>query len=147
MRERGLVHVYLDASVVLRRLFRSPDAISIWEHWDTACSSELLRVEVLRTIDRLFRQRELGEIEAVELRATFLEWVECVDFVQLDSSLMSRASDSFPVSLATLDALHLATALAWREQYGAPLALWTHDRQLALAARSMGFEVEGISHS
>lgn len=43
---------------------------------------------------------------------------------------------------ATLDAIHLATALLLREEL-AELDFATHDARLALAARSMGFAVVG----
>ncbi len=142
VRERRL-HVYLDSSVVLRKLFRQPGAILIWDHWDTACSSELLQVEVLRTIDREIAKGTLEDQEVAKHRAAFLNWIEGIDIIQLRGPLLARASGSFPIPLTTLDALHLATALAWKEQNDLPLALWTHDHQLALAARAMGLEVEG----
>jgi hypothetical protein len=41
------------------------------------------------------------------------------------------------------DALHLATALVWRDSLSQPLVMATHDRDLALAARSLGIEVLG----
>jgi hypothetical protein len=57
--------------------------------------------------------------------------------------VLARASEPFPTPLGTLDALHLATALVWRERMHQPVAMATHDRDLALAARSFGFEVLG----
>ncbi len=42
-----------------------------------------------------------------------------------------------------LDAIHLATALTWRDQIDASLIVATHDGALALAARAFGFEVRG----
>ena len=57
---------------------------------------------------------------------------------------MSRASDPLPVPLGTLDAIHLATALAWRERLDEGLIVATHDAALGLAARSYGFDVVGL---
>jgi hypothetical protein len=45
--------------------------------------------------------------------------------------------------LGTLDALHLATALVWRERIRQTLVMATHDSSLALAARSFGLDVLG----
>lgn len=46
-------------------------------------------------------------------------------------------------SVGTLDALHLATALAVRAQVPS-MVLATHDRELGLAATAMGFNVLGV---
>jgi hypothetical protein len=48
------------------------------------------------------------------------------------------------VRLGTLDALHLATALLWREKEGKDLVMAAHDTALGLAARASGLRVFGI---
>jgi hypothetical protein len=48
-----------------------------------------------------------------------------------------------PTPLGTLDALHLATALIWRDRMGSLPTLATHDATLGLAARTFGFDVRG----
>ena len=58
--------------------------------------------------------------------------------------IFQRASETFPTVVGTLDAIHLATALAIREIENLDYLL-THDSQLGTAARSLGFEVLGIS--
>jgi hypothetical protein len=56
--------------------------------------------------------------------------------------VLDRAAEPFPTGLASLDAIHLSSALLAREQIeGLPLA--THDHELATAARAVGFEVHG----
>jgi hypothetical protein len=57
---------------------------------------------------------------------------------------LTRASEPLPTPLGTLDALHLATALVWRERTGQALTMATHDRDLALAARLFGIETLGV---
>jgi hypothetical protein len=49
-----------------------------------------------------------------------------------------------PTELETLDALHLATAVLWRDMSTADLVMATHDAALGLAARAHGFSVVGI---
>ncbi len=49
-----------------------------------------------------------------------------------------------PTPLGTLDALHLATALIWRDRIGSLPIVATHDSALGLTARAFGFEVRGI---
>jgi hypothetical protein len=48
-----------------------------------------------------------------------------------------------PVPLGTLDAIHLATALLWRETREMDLVLANHDRALAAASRASGLRVAG----
>ena len=43
----------------------------------------------------------------------------------------------------TLDAIHLATAMLWRERTGADLVMATHDTALATASRASGLRVIG----
>jgi predicted nucleic acid-binding protein len=112
--------------------------------WEGLVSSELLAVEALRTIDWLRLQGALSAEEAVSRRETATEWLEAVDLVLLQRSVSARASEPFATPLGTLDALHLATALVWRDRLRQPLVVATHDRDLALAARSFGFEVRGV---
>jgi hypothetical protein len=70
--------------------------------------------------------------------------LEAVDLVLLQRPILARASEPFPTPLGTLDALHLATALVWRDRLRQVVLVATHDRNLGLAARSFGFEVLGV---
>jgi hypothetical protein len=64
--------------------------------------------------------------------------------VLLRPPVLSRASQPLPTPLGTLDAIHLATALIWRERMGALPTMATHATALGLAARTFGFDVRGI---
>jgi hypothetical protein len=61
----------------------------------------------------------------------------------MQQPILARASEPFPTALGSLDAIHLATALVWRDRMQQPLRVATHDGELALAARSFGFDVLG----
>ena len=73
------------------------------------------------------------------------EWLEAIDLVLLRPPVLSRASEPMPMPLGTLDAVHLATALIWRDRMGPLPAMATHDTALGSAARAFGFEVLGVS--
>ncbi|HLA79678.1 MAG TPA: hypothetical protein VJU18_19045 [Vicinamibacteria bacterium] len=87
-------------------------------------------------------QGALSVEEAASRRLGVTECLEAVDLVLLRRPILSRASDPLPVPLGTLDALHLATALVWRDRIG-PLVMATHDDALAAGARAFGIEVLG----
>jgi hypothetical protein len=48
------------------------------------------------------------------------------------------------VVIGTLDAIHLASAVTLRDGLNEDLVFATHDRQQAIGARALGFEVIGI---
>jgi predicted nucleic acid-binding protein len=137
------VIAYLDSSALLRLVLREPGALEQLRAAETLVSSELLAVECPRTIDRLRLQGALSLEEALARRDAVAGWLEAVDLVLLQRSVLSRASGPLPTPLGTLDALHLATALLWREQTGKDLVMATHDSGLALAARAFGIEALG----
>lgn len=134
---------YLDTSALLRLALREAGALEDVRKCETLVSSELLAVEALRTLDRLRLQGALTLEETSARREIVAEWLEAVDLVVLQRPILARASEPFPTPLGTLDALHLATALVWRDRNQSSLVLATHDRDLALAGRSFGFEVLG----
>jgi predicted nucleic acid-binding protein len=84
-----------------------------------------------------------AEEAATRVRAV-AEWLEAIDLVLLRPAVLSRASEPMPMPLGTLDALHLATALIWRDRIGPLAAVATHDAALGVAARAFGFEVRGV---
>lgn len=136
---------YLDTSALLRLVLRESGSLDREvRSWRGLVSSELLAVESLRTLDRLRLQGDLSVEEAASRRETVTEWLEAVDLVRLQPPILARASEPFPTPLGTLDALHLATALVWRDRMRQALVMATHDRDLALAARSFGLEVRGV---
>ena len=135
---------YLDTSALLRLVLLEPGAIEELRSCDALVSSELIAVESIRTLDRLRLQGALSAEEAASRRETVTEWLEAVDLVLIQRPILARASEPFPTPLGTLDALHLSTALVWQDRMRQRLVMATHDRDLALAARSYGFDVRGI---
>lgn len=134
---------YLDASVVLRLVLGERDALSEWPGVVRAVASTLTEVECLRTIDRLARRGLLDEQDVAARRGAVFRLLEECDMVDLSRSIMRRAGEPFPTPLGTLDAIHLTSALAWRDASDATLVLATHDRELATAARAVGLVVIG----
>lgn len=135
---------YLDTSALLRLVLREPAALDELRSCEALVASELIAVESLRTIDRLRLQGALSTEDAASRREAAMEWLEAVDLVMLQRPILARASEPFPTPLGTLDALHLSTALVWQDRMRQTLVMATHDRGLALAARSFGFEVRGV---
>jgi predicted nucleic acid-binding protein len=138
------VTAYIDTSALLRLVLGETGALDELRSYDRLVSSELIGVESCRTIDRLRLQGALTTEEAVVRLRAVTEWLEAIDLVLLRPPVLSRASEPLPTPLGTLDALHLATALIWRDRMGSVPIVATHDSALGLAARAFGFEVRGI---
>ena len=134
---------YLDASVLLRLVLGEPGRLREWPRVERGVASALAEVECLRSLDRLVLRGALGGVEVAECRAAIYGLLEGVELVELSATVLARAAQPFPVPLGTLDALHLATALLWRERGEQGLVFATHDVALGLAARASGFEVLG----
>lgn len=137
------MNVYLDSSVVLRRLREESAPLAGWATWEHAYASVLLRIETLRTIDRMRFTGAVADHQVVELITNAHAIFDAVEFVTLNSSILMRAGGSFRTALGTLDALHLATALWLAETGSIDLTFLTHDSQLAAGARTANFRVEG----
>ena len=134
---------YLDASVVLRLVLGEPGRLAEWRHVESAVASALTEVECLRTLDRLSRAGAVSDEELAERRTAVYRLLEGVEVVDISRSILRRASDPFPAPLGTLDAIHLSTAMHWREAKGQVLTMATHDKALATAARTVGLGVMG----
>src|SRR5688572_7301708 len=135
---------YLDASVVLRVVLGEQGRLAEWKRIETAVASALTEVECLRTLDRLTRLGALSDDELAERRTTVYRLLEAVEVVDVSRPILRRASEPFPAPLGTLDAIHLSTAVTWRDIHNTDLTLATHDKALALAARSVGLQVIGV---
>jgi predicted nucleic acid-binding protein len=138
------VIAYIDTSALLRIVLREPGALDELRSYDALVSSELVAVESARTIDRLRLQGSLTSDEAAARFRAVNDWLEAIDLVLLRPPVLSRASEPMPMSLGTLDALHLATALIWRDRIGPLPEMATHDTALGAAARAFGFDVRGL---
>ena len=136
--------VYLDASVVVRKLQREAGSLKEWGQWKRAFSSELLRVEVLRAVDRARLRGALTDNEVADVVMRARAILDGLDLLQLSPSILNRAAQSFLTPLGTLDALHLASAVRLAESTGIELTFLTHDAELGTAARTMNFVVEGV---
>jgi predicted nucleic acid-binding protein len=137
------VIAYIDTSALLRIVLREPGAVGDLQTYDGLVASELIAVESARTIDRLRNLGVLTMEEATERIGMVNEWLEAVDLVLLRPPVLTRASEPMPMPLGTLDAIHLATALIWRDRLGPLPQMVTHDAALGAAARAFGFDVRG----
>ena len=134
---------YIDSSIVLRLVLGQHGALAEWRTLDGGVASALAEVECLRTLDRLRLAEGLEDRELARRRETVYRILETLEIVEPTRPVLTRAAQPLPVVLGTLDAIHLATALAWREATETDLTFATHDTRLATAARALGLRTIG----
>ncbi len=126
--------VYLDASALVKLVVREPESVALMEflreHPDRV-SSALALAEVPRAL----RRARFGAAERRRAR----EVLARVALVDIDRRALAAAAAIEPPTVRTLDAIHLATALALREDLA---ALVTYDRRLAVAAERADLPVQ-----
>ncbi len=125
--------VYLDSSAILKLVIAEPETPALIEllgrHPDRV-SSALARVEVLRAIRRARGSpAELRRAEDVLLR---------IALIRIDDDIIARAADLPPYEIRSLDAIHIASALAIRDELA---ALISYDKRLASAAAKLNIPV------
>jgi len=136
---------YVDASAVLRVLFSEEGPFVPMVAGDLLCSSQLIEVETFRAVDR---ERLIGNLDdetTATKRKELRELLAMLDLVPIDSHVLDRAKNPFPVNVRALDAIHVATAevIAFEAKI-ATLEFWTHDNRQATAALCRGLTVRGV---
>jgi predicted nucleic acid-binding protein len=123
--------IYLDASACVKLVLAEPESRAIdkaLEHVERLVASEILEVEVMRATRR-------GGGEVALARAQ----LEGVRLLPLSDEIRRRASELTPLSIRSLDAIHIATALHLGERLD---GMYTYDERTAIAAREAGLDVQ-----
>ena len=118
---------YLDTSVAVHALAGTRAAVRWFEDTTGSEDQALLSSRILQTeITRVLRR----EHRAVVDRRRVLDYV---DLVEIDETTL-LAAETIGEHVKTLDAIHLATAMA----IGADTVVVTHDRAMARVAATLG---------
>jgi len=115
-----------------------------WGSWDAAIASAVARVEVHRTLARVAQQGRLTAGGFAEAALAFSELEQGVRWLPLTPGVIDAACEPLPTVVKALDAIHLVTARLVRDIGVSDLVFATHDRQLAQAATTIGFDVAGV---
>jgi predicted nucleic acid-binding protein len=136
------MNVYLDSSVVIRRLLKEDPALDSIAESEQLGSSDLLEIECKRVLQR---ERMAGHLDDRRYSESVVQLEEILDqlhLIAIGPAVKQRAAGAFPTVIGTLDAIHLASAILW--EAAAPrseFCLLTYDKQLALCARSLGMRL------
>ena len=133
------MNCYLDSSALLRGLLRGGEVLEELARYSKVGSSELILIECARVVERYRLENLLSDEQLAEAREALRIAGEGLFLIEITAGVKRRAAESFPTVIGALDAIHLASAILWRQ--GEPetdLVLLSHDRQLATCARALG---------
>jgi predicted nucleic acid-binding protein len=124
--------IYLDSSVVLAHLFTEHRTLpaSVWQQ--PLISSRLLEYELWTRL----HARNIGASHGDQVR----EILSVVNLIELTPVVLARALMPFPVSVRTLDALHLATIEFLRGRHY-EITLASFDERLLKAAQAIDVSI------
>jgi predicted nucleic acid-binding protein len=133
---------YVDTSALGRVLLNEPDRPAIEAALggiDEVVSSRLLWIE-LRRLARRWQAHAAAAGEPEQVLQLAEEMLRPIAAIPLEEPLFAEAETISPASVATLDALHLATAVQLAQVSPLDLIL-TYDNRLAEGAREHGLTV------
>jgi hypothetical protein len=133
---------YVDSSVVLRHILLGDVSIRQAVDCEKMVSSELLEVECRRVIQRCRLEGELDDDGYLAALDRLERVLGGISLITLGESVKKRAMGAFPLSVKTLDALHLASALVLAEREPESVILvFSHDVRMNRCAKALGFGV------
>ena len=139
-----MASLYAESSAVLRWLLGHTDATVVATALGAAqevVSSPLTTVEVARTLQRLAVAGQLTAAQRGGIWRVFTGAAKHWRIHAVTDDLLRRAADPFPIEpVRTLDALHLATALAYLQDVG-PLDILSTDNRIRQNATALGLKV------
>lgn len=138
---------YIDSSVLLRIVLRQPSPLEDWDNLTLGVSSRLIAAECYRAIDQLWHRGNLTQDDVTEKREIIGTFAKRLDLRELDEHVLDLTSQPLPTPLATLDSIHLSTAMIYRATHrdDGKIYFATHDVALAVAAKAMHFHVIGVT--
>ncbi|HOO70663.1 MAG TPA: hypothetical protein PK926_02800 [Spirochaetota bacterium] len=135
---------YIDSSVVLRNILGSDGAYNDFSQFKKVGSSEILSIECNRVLDRYRLEKILSDEQISKAKFELNQTIEGLYFIEISEKIKQRAASAFPTIIGTLDAIHLSSAILWREtEKTEKMFIATHDKQMTACAIALNFTIIG----
>lgn len=131
--------VYLDSALVIRQLVGTKTPWKGWGEWSAAYASTIMRTECYRIADLLRLSGKLDDAQRSRLGSWIERVCDSITLIPITDGVLNRAAGSFPTSVGTTQAIHLATMLELQSVHGITCLLATVDNDMLCAAKGMGF--------
>ncbi len=131
--------VYFDTSILLAILFKEKSlskALDFWESSPQRVSSILLEIESLAVIRRVQNKAKVLMLEKL-----LQDLLKEIELKILDLEIRKVVLENIKLdSLKSLDMIHLATALFFRENVDEPILFCSFDEALIQKANALNFQ-------
>jgi predicted nucleic acid-binding protein len=134
--------LYMDASALVKRYIEEAgsDQVSDWiNNADMIATSIISRTEVVAALSRAFRMKIITEEGAQKAISLFHSEWESIPRLPVTEMTVARGDNlAWQLGLRGYDAIHLASAIILQEEINSPITMFTFDRQLWEAAKTVG---------
>lgn len=135
---------YVDSSIVLAWVLNEPDDAHHVERlfsMEQLVTSELTRAECMRGLYRAHGKGRLSHVELLAGERLVHEALSGWQALAVNRDILTRAAGAFASPfIRTLDAIHLASAIVFRDRLG-PLTIASRDHRLRDVAAQLSFPV------
>lgn len=139
------MNVYADTSALVKGYIRERGSVEFvnFIHVATEVATSLVtRAELGASFGRAVRIGTISEMVARRLLTAFREeWPFWTKLYVLDGLVARADTYAYDFGLRGYDAIHLASAVSWRETLGSPIVMATFDQELWTVAQKVGLEV------
>ena len=104
----------------------------------------MAEVECLRAVESARSRGQLTGDEAADRRRIVFAHLRRMRRLAVSLPVLRRAGEAYPLTIKSLDAIHLASALLVRDREASDLVFATHDQQLGRLAAVMDLPVIGL---
>ena len=137
--------IYLDTSALVKRYVSelgSPEVSSAIQSASVIGSGLIARAEMVAALAKLRRMGVLSSEDAQHYLLRFYgDWQGMVKIGLSDAVVIHAGELAWDYGLRGYDAVHLASALAWRDAMGEPVTMAAFDKRLWQAAQDAGLDV------
>lgn len=139
------MNLYAESSAVLAWLLgedAGPLVREVLAGADIVIASDVTLIECARVLIRAVTLGDIAEADAADRRAHLNAAAAHWNILRIDTEIVDRARQPFPAEpVRTLDAIHLASALAARSAI-AGVEILSLDDRIRTAARQLGFGLQ-----
>jgi predicted nucleic acid-binding protein len=137
--------LYADTSALLKRYIQETGSEQVTAQFDrfpVIGTTALTLAEAAFAMSKAVRLRWVNEDEIMKAWQDFLTHWPAYARLPVSTRILERAASlTWAHSLRANDAIHLASALAWRDMAGDELLFACYDQNLGKAARQEGLQV------
>ncbi len=139
-----LFWAYFDTSTLVKRYVRERGSIQargLLRRYKFL-SSSIAPVELLSALTRRHGQRELSDRDYTAILSRIKQDRAFWELVEVNPAVLARAEETvLNLKVRALDAVHLASAMIFKDSTGRPLAFVTSDEQQFAAAQKCDLDV------